>query len=71
MKASEDITNRPPKNQLFWMIIVFGGTNLTGIGGLVTVAPAGTTAAWLGSSPMSCARISPKTAGDVEAPTPS
>ena len=71
MKASEDITNRPPKNQLFWMIIVYGGTNLTGIGGLVTVAPAGTTAAWLGSSPMSCARISPKTVGDVEAPTPS
>ena len=53
------------------MITVYGGTNLTDIGGLVTVVPGGTTAAWLGSSPMSCARISPKTVGDVEAPTPS
>ena len=47
LKTFEDITNRP-KNLLLWKIIVFGGTNLTDIGGLVTVVLAGTTAAWLG-----------------------
>ena len=47
LKTFEDITNRP-KNLLLWRIIVFGGTNLTDIGGLVTVVLAGTTVAWLG-----------------------